>query len=81
MSALHFYSETHRFCSMYTFGHNSLKHCFRNLSGWSLTQLSVSAAANVLFLDSPVGVGYSYSNTSSDHHNNGDARTGSNLTF
>lgn len=68
-------------CIHLVFGHNCLKHCFRNLSGWSLTQLSVSAAANVLFLDSPVGVGYSYSNTSSDHLNNGDTRTGSHMTF
>jgi serine carboxypeptidase-like clade 2 len=29
-----------------------------------------------LFVDSPVGVGYSYSNTSDDILSNGDARTG-----
>jgi serine carboxypeptidase-like clade 2 len=30
------------------------------------------AAANVIFLESPAGVGFSYSNTSSDHNNTGD---------
>ncbi|PHT37572.1 Serine carboxypeptidase II-2 [Capsicum baccatum] len=42
----------------------------------SLDPLITWAAVNLLFLDSPVGVGYSYSNTSSDHQNNGDVRTG-----
>ena len=34
------------------------------------------AVANMLFLDSPAGVGYSYSNTTSDLYNAGDNKTG-----
>jgi len=36
----------------------------------------MAAAANILFVDSPAGVGFSYTNTTSDLYTSGDNRTG-----
>ncbi|XP_012838143.1 PREDICTED: putative serine carboxypeptidase-like 23 [Erythranthe guttata] len=44
------------------------KTLFRNNYAWN-------NVANVIFLESPVGVGFSYSNTSADYGSNGDSRT------
>ncbi|KAK7283555.1 hypothetical protein RIF29_13142 [Crotalaria pallida] len=47
-----------------------------------LNTYSWNQVANILFVESPVGVGFSYSNTSSDILNNGDKRTAEdNLVF
>lgn len=44
------------------------KTLHKNIFSWN-------KVANVLFLESPVGVGFSYSNTSSDYATNGDKKT------
>ncbi|XP_038975365.1 serine carboxypeptidase 1-like [Phoenix dactylifera] len=48
--------------------HSDGKTLQRNKYAWN-------NVANVLFLESPAGVGFSYSNTSSDYDMNGDQRT------
>ncbi|KAL4038992.1 hypothetical protein IC575_002634 [Cucumis melo] len=47
------------------------KTLFQNKFSWN-------HAANVLFLESPTGVGFSYSNTTSDYNTNGDKSTAEN---
>ncbi|KAI8027657.1 Serine carboxypeptidase-like 40 [Camellia lanceoleosa] len=50
--------------------HSDGKTLYTNRFAWN-------KAANVLFLESPTGVGFSYSNTTSDYVNEGDKRTAS----
>ena len=38
--------------------------------------IGLLAVANVLFLDSPAGVGYSYTNNTNDLYDAGDNKTG-----
>ena len=47
----------------------------------SILLLLLVAVANLLFLESPAGVGFSYSNTSSDLYTAGDQRTGDCFVF
>ncbi|XP_020575744.1 serine carboxypeptidase 24 [Phalaenopsis equestris] len=47
----------------------------RTGSGLYLNKYSWNREANILFLESPVGVGFSYTNTSSDLKKSGDERT------
>ncbi|KAI3461198.1 hypothetical protein Pfo_017861 [Paulownia fortunei] len=47
---------------------NDGKTLFRNNFAWN-------NVANVIFLESPAGVGFSYSNTSADYNNTGDTST------
>ncbi|CAB4288893.1 unnamed protein product [Prunus armeniaca] len=53
------------------------KTLYLNPYSWNQVALfhCIKRVANILFLDSPVGVGFSYSNTSSDLLSNGDKRT------
>ncbi|XP_012475398.1 serine carboxypeptidase-like 40 [Gossypium raimondii] len=48
--------------------HSNGKTLYSNRYSWN-------HAANVLFLESPAGVGFSYSNTTSDYDNSGDSKT------
>ncbi|KAK3422939.1 hypothetical protein EUGRSUZ_G03287, partial [Eucalyptus grandis] len=48
--------------------HSDGKTLYKNKFAWNI-------AANMLFLESPAGVGFSYSNTTSDYRTNGDSKT------
>ncbi|PNT77308.1 hypothetical protein BRADI_1g60910v3 [Brachypodium distachyon] len=48
--------------------HSDNKTLYKKRHAWN-------TVANMLFVEIPAGVGYSYSNTTSDYHNTGDKRT------
>ncbi|QHO09277.1 hypothetical protein HN51_067821 [Arachis hypogaea] len=47
----------------------------RSASGLYINKFSWNSLANLLFLETPAGVGFSYTNRSSDLHDTGDRRT------
>lgn len=51
----------------------------KTASGLYLNKFSWNKLANLLFLETPAGVGFSYSNRSSDLLDTGDIRTGTNI--
>ncbi|TVU18546.1 hypothetical protein EJB05_34652 [Eragrostis curvula] len=65
-------------CSSVAYGASEELGAFRVMpggAGLSLNKHRWNRAANILFLDSPAGVGYSYTNTTSDLYTSGDSRT------
>ncbi|GAB2279919.1 Serine carboxypeptidase-like 25 [Dionaea muscipula] len=65
-------------CSSIAYGASEEVGPFRinkSVSGLYLNKLSWNLAANLLFLETPAGVGFSYSNKSSDLLDTGDHRT------
>ncbi|KVH92626.1 Peptidase S10, serine carboxypeptidase [Cynara cardunculus var. scolymus] len=66
-------------CSSVAYGASEEVGPFRinkGATGLHLNKFSWNTAANILFLETPAGVGFSYSNRSSDLLDTGDRRTG-----
>ncbi|KAM0897636.1 hypothetical protein ACQ4PT_022451 [Festuca glaucescens] len=67
-------------CSSIAYGASEELGAFRikpRGAGLFLNEHRWNKVANILFLDSPAGVGFSYTNTTSDLYTSGDNRTGS----
>ncbi|XP_043703637.1 serine carboxypeptidase-like 25 [Telopea speciosissima] len=65
-------------CSSIAFGASEEIGPFKikkNGTGLYLNKFSWNTVANLLFIESPAGVGFSYTNTSSDFNTSGDTRT------